>query len=435
MELIALTAKEVHRLEVIGQVAAGALTQYAAAQLLDLSVRQTKRLLRAYRRDGARGLTSKRRGHLPNNALDPDRMADALALCRGPYAGFGPTFAAEKLRERDGIALSRETLRRALMRAGLWKGKRRKRALHLPRERRAQYGELVQADGSPHDWFEGRGPKCTLLVTIDDATSAIGAARFESAETTDGYFELFEQHFRNHGLPGAIYVDRHEIFRINQRNCNADARTQVGRALDELGITLICANSPQAKGRVERLNRTCQDRLIKEMRLLGISTIAAANAFLPTWVENHNRRFAVAPACALNAHSSAKDDALQRILCRRYERVLSTHFTLQFDNAIYALEPLDGRSLCPGMRITIHARRDGGIAATHPSRTLSIRLLQHHKRRTAVIGSKDLGAYLDRHAPNPKKAHRPAANHPWKTPAYLLAQRLKGTSLNCAEGT
>ena len=426
MELVTLTTKEVQRLEAIAQITAGTMAQAAAAQLLGLSVRQVKRLVRAYRGGGASALASRRRGRRPNNTLEPQSLAAALALCRGPYLGFGPTFAVEKLRERDGICISRETLRKALIKAGLWKSTRRKRNLHLPRPRREQFGELLQADGSPHDWFEGRGPKCTLLLAVDDASGRIGAARFEPAETSDGYLALFEQHFQEHGLPQAIYVDRHEIFRVNQRNCDADTRTQVGRALHELNIELICANSPQAKGRIERLNRTCQDRLIKDMRLHGISSIAQANAFLPGWIEQHNARFAVAALSPADAHRPTTPEQLRHALCRKYERVLSRQFTVQFDNAIYALEACDERALVAGMRIAIHVHRDGRIAATHPTRRLAIRLLHRYVKRTPIVGSKELNTHTNQRMTNPKKAHTPAPNHPWKTPQYILAQRLRG---------
>lgn len=423
MELIALTPKEVRRLEVLTQVEGGSMTQAQAGLLLALSARQVRRLLRAYRRSGAAGLASRKRARPPNNALDPELIARILEYCRGPYAGFGPTFAAEKLRERNSIEISSETLRQLLMRHKLWKGKRRKIARHLPRDRRAQFGELLQADGSPHDWFEGRAPKCSLLCAIGDATGQVGAARFEEAETTDGYFALFTEHFGRHGLPGAVYVDRHEIFRINQLNCDADEKTQVGRAFEQLGIELLCANSPQAKGRIERLNRTWQDRLTKELRLRNISSIEQANAFLPQWTQDHNRRFAIAPASPIDAHRGVEPDLLERVLCRQYERVLSRHGMVQLDNALYALEPRDGKALHAGLRVTVHLYLDGRVAASHPTRKLDIRFVKRHERRTKIVGSKELSAQFDRHIPNPKKAHTLPPNHPWRqsrnTPASL----------------
>lgn len=431
MELIALTAKEVHRLEVLSQLIEGGRTQIAAAAALALSTRQVRRLLRRYQRDGAAGLASRKRGRRPNNALDPERIARILEYCGGPYVGFGPTFAAEKLRERNAIDVNRETLRRLLMRNGLWRGKHRKLARHLPRDRREQFGELIQADGSPHDWFEGRAPRCSLLCTIDDATSRVGAARFEDAETTDGYFALFAQHFTRHGLPRAVYVDRHEIFRINQTNVDADENTQVGRALEELGVELICASSPQAKGRIERLNRTWQDRLTKELRLRTISSIAQANAFLPQWINDHNQRFAVAPSSPIDAHRRIARTHLDHALCRKYQRVLSRHGTVQLDNVLYALEAADGRALCAGLRVTIHLRRDGRVAASHPERQLTIRFIKRLQRRTAIVGSKELGPYIDRRVPNPKKAHTPTPQHPWRQlikEQVRLAQLARGHS-------
>lgn len=270
MELVTLTTKEVRRLELLQALAAGTLRQAQAAAILYLSVRQVKRLVRRYRAGGAAGLASARRGHTPNNAHDSVFRQRVLELYRAHYDDFGPTFAAEKLRERDGLDISRETLRQWLIAEDLWKPAKRRARPRPPRARRHGFGELVQIDGSPHNWFEHRGPRCTLLLAIDDATGRVGAALFAKAETTNNYFLLFEQYFKSVGLPEAFYSDRHSIFRINTP-LQEERETQLARAVRELGIELICANSPQAKGRVERANRTFQDRLVKELRLRGIS--------------------------------------------------------------------------------------------------------------------------------------------------------------------
>ena len=219
---------------------------------LRLSSRQVKRLWKRYRQAGPSGLASRRRGRPSNRRTDPDLIERAVAIRQEHYPDFGPTFAAEKLLERDGIKIDHETLRRALIARGLWQSKAlRKRTTHPPRERRPCFGELAQIDGSHHAWFEKRGPRCTLHVDVDDATTRLMALHFAEEETTHGYFELARQHALAYGLPLAFYADKHSIFRVNNPT-DQDVQTQFGRAMEQLGIELICANSPQAKGRVER---------------------------------------------------------------------------------------------------------------------------------------------------------------------------------------
>jgi hypothetical protein len=262
-DLIAMSPQELRRLEAMHQLEARVATQGEVALRLQLSTRQVKRLWRTYRSNGERGLVSAKRGRPGNRRRDPADIERAIALVREHYADFGPTFASEKLAEQHQLAVDRETLRKAMIAAGLWRAKPRKAAYHPPRERRPCFGELVQIDGSPHAWFEDRGPKCTLLVFIDDATSALVGLRFAHNETTAEYFALARIYFAQYGLPQAFYSDRFGIFRINVASSPTNDQTQFGRALDQLDIALICANSPQAKGRVERVNRTLQDRLIK----------------------------------------------------------------------------------------------------------------------------------------------------------------------------
>lgn len=248
MEFITLSTEEIRRLETLQALVAAALSQSGAAHTLELSVRQIKRLKRRYCLDGASGLISRQRGRRSNRAFDPRLKAEILAIYADRYPDFGPSLAAEKLHEEHGLRVSRETLRGWLVEQGLWRSHKRKAHPRPPRERRHCFGELVQADGSPHAWFEERGPRCSLLIAIDDASSRIGAALFSKAETTNAYFELFEQYFRRYGLPDAFYVDRHSIFRINTHLVQ-DSQTQVCRALQELDIELICANSNAPGGR------------------------------------------------------------------------------------------------------------------------------------------------------------------------------------------
>ena len=219
-------------------------------------------------------------------------------IIRECYADFGPTLAGEKLAELHGISLARETLRQWMMADGLWTDRRhRMRPVHQPRHRRECVGELVQIDGSQHWWFEDRGPQCTLLVFIDDATSRLMHLRFVGAESTFDYFEATRAYLERYGKPVAFYTDKHAVFRVNKKDAaGGDGMTQFGRALHALNIDIICANSTQAKGRVERANGTLQDRLVKEMRLRGIDTLAAGNALLPAFMADYNRRFAKPPS-------------------------------------------------------------------------------------------------------------------------------------------
>lgn len=414
MELITLTTKEVRRLEVLQALAAGRLRQAEAARALHLSVRQVKRLWRRHRTGGASAVASQRRGKPPNNAFDQALKARVLELYRAHYDDFGPTFAAEKLYERDGITINHETLRQWLIAAGLWQSQHRRARPRPPRARRPCFGELVQIDGSPHAWFEKRAPRCTLLLAIDDATGRIGAARFAKAETTNAYFLLLEQYFKTYGLPEALYSDRHSIFRINVP-LSEERQTQLARALGELGIELICANSPQAKGRVERANRTFQDRLVKELRLRDISDLEAGNAYLGTFVKNHNAKFAKAPAFDFDAHHSCQPFNLDLILCQHGERILSKNLTIQIGDRIYAItEPLLKNTLRAGVRVRLHLQRNGTLTITHNARQLDYRFVGRLKRNAAIVDAKELGERPTKWRDMPQKGHKPRPTHPWK---------------------
>ena len=298
-ETVTMSHKELHRLQIIQESINRHITQEQAAARIGISIRQVKRLVQRYRNEGPSGLVSHRRGKRPNNSFSTEFRATVISLLKGRYADFGPTFACEKLREIHGLSLSVETLRKWMIEEGLWRERRRKIArIYQRRMRRPSYGELIQIDGSPHDWFENRGPRCTLIVFIDDATSALMALRFVPAETTRAYMETLRGYLNDHGVPLALYSDRHSIFRVNNPEREGEL-TQFTRAIKTLGIEPIHANSPQAKGRVERANQTLQDRLVKEMRLQNISDIETANAWLPTFIEAYNNRFATSPLIML----------------------------------------------------------------------------------------------------------------------------------------
>ena len=330
---VLLTTGEADRVAVVRGVVERRLRQSEAARRLGLSVRQVKRLARRYRERGAAGLASGRRGRRPNNAIDPAVRGEVLDLVRERYPDFGPTFACEKLVEVHGHRLSAETLRGWMIADGLWRPKARREVREHPsRPRRECLGDLVQIDGSPHDWFEGRGPRCTLIVYADDATSRLLATGFHPAETTEAYMTTTRAHFAAHGRPVAYYSDRYGVFRINRRDREGEP-TQFVRALRTLDVESIHAGSPQAKGRVERADLTPQDRLVKEMRLRGICGIEAGNAYLPAFMADYNRRFGVAPRNPADAHRAVLHDEreLDLILCPQHPRKVTGNLSISFE--------------------------------------------------------------------------------------------------------
>ena len=412
-----MTAKDVLRSQVMAQVLEGKLDQASAAARLGISVRQIKRLKRRMLDEGTEGLLSRKRGKPSNRRTPADVLEKAVGLIGAHYADFGPTLACEKLEEVHEIKLSVETVRQAMLRAGLWKARRGAGArTHAMRERRARRGELIQIDGSPHDWFEGRAPRCCLLVFIDDATSELMALRFVDAETTFGYMGLLEEHVLTHGLPAAIYSDRHSIFQVNRGDDKdvSHTQTQFARALEQLGIEGIQANSPQAKGRVERANQTLQDRLVKEMRLQGISGQEAANAWLPQFIRAFNRRFAVRPAALDDAHVAyvGTKAALRRILSVHTKRRLSSNLSCQLDGMLYQVRAAGQGLSLRGADVDIVTHPDSATEILWQGRVLPHTLSSKPVKQREAIDSKDVNAKVEqalarRTPPQP-------IGHPWK---------------------
>lgn len=356
-----ITMQELERAEIIKACANGEITPALAAKRLQITTRQVRRLQRRFAESGVEGMVSGRRGKPSNNQLEPGLAQKALELVRDHYADFGPTLACEHLLERHSVALSKETLRGLMIEAGLWipRGARRA-ALHQPRERRACLGELVQIDGSLHDWFEQRGEACALLAFVDDATGQLMQLHFAETEATASYFEATRRYLEQHGRPRAFYSDRAAVFR--SPSAKRRTRTQFHRALDDLEIDLICARSPEAKGRVERVNRTLQDRLVKALRIDGINNIEAANAWCAQYVQKYNARFARAPRSPLDAHQPlrAKDD-LARILALLETRKLTSKLTLQHGDRRYLLKDQPATRALIGQPIAIHTYADGRV--------------------------------------------------------------------------
>lgn len=410
-ELLTMSKRELTRLEVMQRLKEKRLTQEEAAQLLGISTRQVKRLWRAYREKGAKGLVSGRRGRPSNNRLDAGVTQQALALIQEKYADFGPTLAHEKLSEVHKIPLSRESVRRIMIAEGIWKPKRAKQPpLHQMRERRACYGELVQIDGSDHKWFEDRGPRCSLLVYVDDATGQLLELWFVPHESFFGYCEASRHYFERCGKPVAFYSDKHGIFRVNSEQTIGlgSGMTQFGRAMQELDVQIICANSPQAKGRVERANQTLQDRLVKELRLRGISDLAAANAYLPEFREDYNRRFAVAPRSTHDAHRPLlKSENLDLIFTHQKTGTLSKDLTVQSKKIIYQVQSDRPGYALRKAQVTVCENAKGEVTILYKDKPLAYTIYHKPARQAEVVDTKS----IDRHLRVPKP---PAPDHPWR---------------------
>ena len=368
-ETFALSQKELQRVAVISRCVKGELACARAAGLLCLSVRQIKRLKKRMREDGEAALAHANRGR-PSHRRLPDAVLErVLRLARGTYAGFNDHHLCEKLVEREGIALCRETLRRLLRKQGLGSPRKRRAPAHRQRRvRSAQLGELVQLDGSPHDWLEGRGPQLTALGMQDDATGKILAAQFFPSETAFGYLCLLRQLLRRHGVPLAFYGDHSGIFVRNDEHWTVEEQlagkrqpTQFGRALEQLGVTFIAAHSPQAKGRVERLWGVLQDRLTSELRLAKAADIDSANAVLRKFITDYNRRFARLPREATTAWRAAPEN-LDRICAFVHERIVSNDNVVQWEGRRFQIPQQARRFSFAGAKVHIYQELDGRIS-------------------------------------------------------------------------
>jgi transposase len=409
MDLLIMSKEELSRLEVMQRLEEKRLRQEAAAEQLGIGVRQVKRLLRAYRREGAEGLASKQRGKPSHHQLDRETVQTAIDRLHGRYADFGPTLAHEKLVELDGLKLGLGSVRKIMIEEGLWKAKRaRKVAVHQMRERRACAGELVQMDGADHDWFEGRSERCTLLVMIDDATGQLGALSFVPEESFFGYCSLLRQYLATHGRPAGLYTDKHGIFRINIPNTGlGDNLTQFGRAMQSLEIPILCANTPQAKGRVERVNQTLQDRLVREMRLRGINTLEQGNAYLPEFMADFNARFAVPPRSSLDAHRPLlAHQNLDQILTWQESRLISKNLTIQFKNVVYQIQTNRPAYALVKVQVTICQDAQGRVAILYKGDELAYTIFQKQEHQSEVVTAKQVN----------RKAFHPAPDHPWRIP-------------------
>ena len=413
MELLSMSKKELSRVDVLERMKVKQMTQKKVAETLGLSIRQVRRLQKKYAEKGAAGLIHQGRGKPSNNRLPTETKRDAINLLHSLYSDFGPTFAHEKLIEVHGLKLSVGSVREIMIREKLWVPRKAKKIVtHQMRERRACFGELVQIDGSPHRWFEDRAPACTLLVFIDDATGNLGELRFVKSESFFTYAEASKAYFERHGKPVAFYSDKHSIFRVNQPGVGAgESLTQFGRAMQELDVAIICANTPQAKGRVERVNLTLQDRLVKEMRLRGISDMDAGNAYLQEFMEDFNRRFAVLPRSEEDAHRPLLlSDNLDKILTWQETRTLSKNLSIQFKKVVYQIQTERPTYALRKAKVTVCQNVEGKISILYKDQELAYSIFKKQAKQSQVLSSKD----VNRKVENVRNKHKPAPDHPWR---------------------
>lgn len=414
MTCIIMSAKEIDRLSVITKLIHKQLTAPEAAEQLNLSVRQVKRIKKRVKRHGAKGLIHRSRG-IPSNRQTKQTTIDViLSLLRTVYIGFGPTLAAEKLLERNKIAVSDETLRTLMINNNLWKAKsRRKNRQHRTwRPRRDHYGSMEQYDGCYHRWFENRSEECCLLLTVDDATGTITRARFDDHEGVFPTFRFWKAYVEEKGKPVAIYLDKFSTYKINHKAAqdNKELITQFQRACQDLGIELITAHSPEGKGRVERMFETLQDRLVKELRLENISDIATANTFLEEkFISAFNAKFAVVPAKRADLHrplTVLDKKQLSDIFSNHSTRVVMNDFTVQFKNRYFQLDQQQPVTVCRKDKILIQEHLDGGLTLKLRGKELRFTILPKRPEKMTKLKLPAL--------PTSRPTWKPPANHPWR---------------------
>ncbi|MBN2255264.1 MAG: ISNCY family transposase [Deltaproteobacteria bacterium] len=413
---VTLNDKEQKRLEVLNLVISNKISRREAADVLDLSLRHTKRLAAAYRKEGAAGLAHGNRGRMPFHALDPAIKLKVTQLARSKYVGFNFSHFTELLGEKEGIQLSRSSVRRILLGNGLRSPKKRKAPKHRSRRPRLpQEGMLLQIDGSPHDWLEGRGSVLCLIGAIDDATGKVPYAHFQAQENSEGYFLLLREITRKYGIPLALYHDRHSIFEVNpdklpaleEQLAGQRPLTQFGRLMTELGITSISANSPQAKGRIERLWNTFQDRLSSELRLSGAKTLAEANRTLADFLPRFNRKFAVKaaePGLAYRKVGSGFKAA--EYFCYKYSRTVGFDNVVRFGSHRFQLLPSPERASYARCRVAVYVGLDGQVAVYHEGKHLT-----HREAPLESTGLRGTAAVI----PVKRVYTKPAPDHPWRS--------------------
>jgi len=410
-DIIMMKQKELKQLHVIQKVLEGSLTQSQAAEVVSLSERQIRRIVKRIGAEGDKGIQHRSRGQGSNRRLPEKLVAKVVQLYQEKYQGFGPTLMAEKLLELEGIEVSKETVRTWLIDAGQWQKGRKVRTHRQWRERKSCLGEMLQLDGSHHDWFEGRRPKCVLMAYIDDATSKV-YGRFYEYEGTIPAMDSFKRYIRKHGIPMSVYMDKHTTYKstaepsIEDEINGTKPLSEFGRALTELAVEIIHAHSPQAKGRIERLFKTLRDRLVKEMTIRGIHTIEEANRYLDSYLSAHNRRFAVKAKEQDDLHRDIPRGLnLDKILCIRTGRTLRNDFTIAHDGKLYQIqEPIKSK------KALVEERTDGKMLITYKEvrlRFAEISTRPEKQQKPAVVTRQ-------------RKGHTPSVDHPWRKSNHQL---------------
>lgn len=420
--ILTMTPKEVKRCEILKMADEQKITQKTGARRISVSERHFRRLLRRFRLEGPEGIISGHRSKPSNNRMEPEKRQAIIDNLHETYSDFGPTLASEKLEEREGLEVSKETVRQIMISEELHEPKTRKDdEVHQMRERKAHRGELVQIDGSYHDWLENRAGSACLILFVDDATSEILAAEFVEHESFFAYAQVCRGYFRQHGLPEAFYSDRHGIFRVNNPNTTTtDGLTQFGRAMAELGIDTICASSPEAKGRVERANQTLQDRLVKEMRLAEIDDYVQANAFLAEYIPVYNQMFAVQPRNRLDHHEPLRpENNIGPILSKQSQRKLSKNLQIQYQKVIYQIVTDRPVYALRGRTVTVCESESGKIEILLNSSALDFKVYHKQPKQAEVVTTKEVE----------HRKTKPAPDHPWRNYGFNLdEQRIQASN-------
>lgn len=403
-EVLEMTTKELNRLKILSLVNQGKLTQVLAAKQLDISERHIRRLLKNLKTKGDRSIISIKRGKSSNRAYTQEFKSSVLGMVERYYADFGPKLAQEFLQAKHDIKVSIETLRIWMIKSHLWVPRTKKnKKKHPPRERRACFGELIQVDGSHHAWFEDRAPPCVLMVFVDDATSAITSMHFAEGESLEAYYCTLKKHIEAYGIPLSLYGDKCAV--LSPRN-QAEKResTQFQKALKELDCQLILALSPQAKGKVERSNRTLQDRLVKELRLRGISTIEDANEFLDEYRQRYNEIFSKKPREQCDAHRPLEGVCLENVLSIRETRTLTKDSVMQFKNTFYQISEQEEKvSLFKGCKVEIRQLLNGKTIALVKGKEVKMKPLKEIE--SPLVDEKQFLEWKTKHLYIPPKTH------------------------------
>ena len=405
-----MSKKEMEQVKVFELLKMGQLSQQAVAMKLKLTTRTIRKKYPRYLKFGDQGIIHLNRGSSSPLRWSKEEEFFAMNLLKCEWEGFGPTFAAEKLKEIYNIQVSKETLRKRMIENGLWQGKKRKIKHRQRRERKHFFGEMIQLDGSPHDWFEGRNEKCTLLVFIDDATSKAVWLEFVKSESTKAVMQATRNYVTNFGIPKQFYVDFGGVFRVNTNNPDHEKITQWERCCSEMGINVTHAHSPQAKGRVERANKTFQDRLVKELRLAGINSKEEANSFIQTvYIDRHNKRFALPALSKGNVHRSIKQYDLEKIFCLKEKRVVQNDFTILYKNRVLQLHKQQKTIIRPKNQIIIHKRFDKSINLF--IRQTPLYFEEIFMRKNIICKKNKI--------PKINQYHKPGPLHPWRRPFFI----------------